>query len=78
MNTPTSLLHVTDKLTKFCLYAIRPSASIDLVPVDENAIGPVQSIVFSCGRGGNGVTARPTVHSKAHNHATLFVYILLI
>jgi len=43
-------------------------------------MGPVQStLLFLSGdRDGIGVTASPTDHSRAHNHNTLVLYILLV
>lgn len=78
MNTPTSLLHVTARRTTLCLYATKPSESIEPVPVEENAIGPVQSIFLFCDRGGNGLTAKHIDHSRAFNHKTFIINILNI
>lgn len=80
MKTPTSRSHVTARLTTFCLNATRPVEWTDVLPVDENAMGPVQStLLFLSGdRDGIGVTASPTDHSKVHDHSTLVLYILLV
>lgn len=52
----------------------------DMLPVDVNAMGPVQSMLLflSGDRDGIGVTASPTDHSRAKNHNTLVLYILLL
>jgi len=80
VKTPTSRSHVTAKLTIFCLYATRPVEWTDVLPVDENAMGPVQStlVFFTGDRDGIGLTAIPTDQSKVHNHSTLVLYILLV
>lgn len=80
VNVPISRSHVTARLTALFLYVTILVECTGPLPVAENAIGPVQSmLVFFPGvRGGNGVTAMVLDHNKAHNQKILKLYILQV